>query len=75
MKCALGDVAYERDELYVGRIFKNKEDCKTKLAIHAINRKFNFIYARGVPGIIIDVRVVDACPWRVYIPRLEESER
>ncbi|CAA7044069.1 unnamed protein product [Microthlaspi erraticum] len=34
---ALADAPYEGDKLFVGRVFKSKTDCKTKIAIHAIN--------------------------------------
>ncbi|XP_024013032.1 uncharacterized protein LOC112081428 [Eutrema salsugineum] len=72
---ALHDVDYEGDDIFVGRIFKNKEDCQRKLAIHAINHKFHFRYARSCPNVIIVVCVGDTCPWRVYATKMEESSR
>ncbi|KAG7534132.1 Transposase MuDR plant [Arabidopsis thaliana x Arabidopsis arenosa] len=64
------DVDYEGDELFVGRVFKNRDDCKVKIAVHAINRKFSYRNDRTS-----NVRCVsDTCPWRVYCIRLEETE-
>lgn len=34
---ALEDVTYEGDGIFMGHVFRNKVDCKIKMAIHAIN--------------------------------------
>lgn len=31
------DIACEGEDLFVGRVFKNKEDCKIKIAVYAID--------------------------------------
>lgn len=68
------DVSYEGDELFVGRVFKSKADCKLKIAIHAINRKFSYKNERS-NGDFVVVRCVAAnCPWRVYAARMEDSD-
>jgi len=72
---ALKDADYEGDDLFIGRLLKNKEDCATKLTIHAIRRKFHFIYAKSYPNILLAVCVSHTFPWRVYAPKLETSER
>ncbi|KAG7544029.1 Zinc finger SWIM-type [Arabidopsis thaliana x Arabidopsis arenosa] len=72
---ALRDADYEGDDIYVGRLFKNKDDCCTKLAIHAIRRKFHFIHAKSCPTMVIAVCVGTTCPWRVYTTKLEDSYR
>ncbi|KAG7636019.1 MULE transposase domain [Arabidopsis thaliana x Arabidopsis arenosa] len=72
---ALKDADYEGDDIFIGRLFKNKEDCATKLAIHAIRRKFNFITVKSCPNIVLAVCVSHTCPWRVYATKLEDSER
>ncbi|KAG7533136.1 Zinc finger SWIM-type [Arabidopsis thaliana x Arabidopsis arenosa] len=72
---ALKDADYEGDDIYIGRIFKNKEDCATKLAIHAIRRKFHFIYAKSGPNVVAAVCVSHTCPWRVYATKLADSDR
>ncbi|KAG7559341.1 Zinc finger SWIM-type [Arabidopsis thaliana x Arabidopsis arenosa] len=72
---ALKDADYEGDDIFVGRLFKNKDDCCTKLAIHAIRRKFHFIHAKSCPTMVIAVCVGTTCPWRVYATKLEDSER
>ncbi|KAG7599567.1 Transposase MuDR plant [Arabidopsis suecica] len=66
---------YEGDDIFVGRLFKNKDDCCTKLAIHAIRRKFHFIHAKSCPTMVIAVCVGSTSPWRVYTTKLEDSER
>ncbi|CAE5986636.1 unnamed protein product [Arabidopsis arenosa] len=68
------DVDYEGDELFVGRVFKNRDDCKVKIAVHAINRKFSFRNHRTTNDVVIVRCVSDLCPWRVYCVRLEETE-
>ncbi|CAE5959303.1 unnamed protein product [Arabidopsis arenosa] len=72
---ALKDADYEGDDIYIGRIFKTKEDCATKLAIHAIRRKFHFIYAKSRPNVVAAVCVSHTCPWRVYATKLADSDR
>lgn len=44
---AFDDVYYEGDDLFVGRVYKRKDDCHVKMVIHAINRKFHFRTARS----------------------------
>lgn len=63
---------YEGDDIFVGCLFKNKDDCKMKFAI---NRKFHFKHARSCPNMSIVVCVSDACLWRVYAAKMEESDR
>ncbi|CAE5994134.1 unnamed protein product [Arabidopsis arenosa] len=72
---SLKDADYEGDDIFVGRLFKNKDDCCTKLAIHAIRRKFHFIHAKSCPTMVIAVCVGTTSPWRVYTTKLEDSER
>ncbi|CAE5957890.1 unnamed protein product [Arabidopsis arenosa] len=68
------DVDYEGDELFVGRVFKNRDDCKVKIAVHAINRRFSYRNDRTTNDVVIVRCVSDACPWRVYCVRLEDTE-
>ena len=68
------DADYEGDEIYIGQVFKNKEDCATKLAIHAIRRKFYFIYVKSGPNIVAAVCISHTCPWRVYPTKLSDSD-
>lgn len=72
---ALRDVDYEGDMIYVNHIFKSVEDCLMKLAIHAINRKFHFRYARSTPNVVLVVCVGNDCPWRVYAAEMDEGSR
>ncbi|KAG7588591.1 Zinc finger SWIM-type [Arabidopsis suecica] len=74
MELAIRDVQYEGDELFVGRVFKNKQDCNVKLAVHALNRRFHFRRDRSTKKILTLTCVSDSCSWRVYIVRLEDSE-
>lgn len=68
------DVDYEGDELFIGRVFKNRDDCRVKIAVHAINRKFSFKNERTTNDVFIVRCVSDACPWRVYCVRLDETD-
>ncbi|CAL9248940.1 unnamed protein product [Arabidopsis halleri] len=68
------DVDYEGDELFIGRVFKSRDDCRVKIAVHAINRKFSFRNDRTTNDIVLVRCLYDACPWRVYCIRLESSE-
>ncbi|KAL0730769.1 hypothetical protein Bca4012_026863 [Brassica carinata] len=70
---ALKDIQYESDEIYVGRIFKSKTDCKIKLAIHAMNRKFHFRTPRSSPAMLLAQCVGNGCPWRVYTVLVDAS--
>lgn len=54
------------DAIFIGRIFRNKAEMQTALAIYAIKRFFNFKQTRSDKEHLI-VRCVDpACAWRVY---------
>lgn len=68
------DVAYEGDELFIGRVFKNKRDCKVKIAVHAINRRFSYRSERSSSDYVIVRCLEETCPWRVYVARLEDTE-
>lgn len=70
---ALSDINYEGDKLFVGRIFKSKSDCKIKVAIHAINRKFHFRTCRSTPKFIVLKCTSRSCPWRLYAARVDAS--
>lgn len=59
--------------MFVGHVFKSNTDCKIKLAIHAINRKFHFKTTRSSPDFMVVECVGHACPWRVYAAKLDES--
>ncbi|XP_010513344.1 PREDICTED: uncharacterized protein LOC104789323 [Camelina sativa] len=74
MELAIRDVLYEGDELFGGRVFKNKQDCNVKLALHAVNRKFHFRRDHSDQQRLILTCVLDSCPWRVYIVKMEESD-
>ncbi|CAE6014369.1 unnamed protein product [Arabidopsis arenosa] len=72
----LGDVSPPRggDELFDGRVFKNKDDCKVKIVVHAINRKFSFRSNCTTNDVVIVWCISDACYWRIYYVRLEDTE-
>ncbi|XP_024010927.1 uncharacterized protein LOC112086250 [Eutrema salsugineum] len=71
----LRDAQYEGDDIYVGRIFKTKDDCKLKLAIHAINRRYHFKTVNSQPENVIVVCVGPTCPWRIYAVQMEDNMR
>ncbi|EOA12338.1 hypothetical protein CARUB_v10007906mg, partial [Capsella rubella] len=56
-------------------MFKDKEDCTTKLAIHAIGRKLHFINAKSTPENFAAICVSHSYPWRVYSTKVTDSER
>jgi len=74
MELAIRDVVYEGDELFVGRVFKNKQDCNVKLAVHALNRRFHFRRDRSCKKLMTLTCISETCPWRVYIVKLEDSD-
>ncbi|CAE6108105.1 unnamed protein product [Arabidopsis arenosa] len=55
------DVDYEGDELFVGRVFKNRDDCRVKLAVHAINRKFSYRNDRTTNDVVYPRASHGAC--------------
>ncbi|XP_024007910.1 uncharacterized protein LOC112083921 [Eutrema salsugineum] len=71
----LGDAQYEGDDIFVGRIFKTKEECKLKLALHAINRRFHFKNVNSQPETVIVCCVGQTCPWRIYATQIKDSLR
>ncbi|KAG7594112.1 Zinc finger SWIM-type [Arabidopsis thaliana x Arabidopsis arenosa] len=71
---AIDDATYEGDDIFVGRVYKNKEDFKFKMAIHALQRKFHFRHTRSDKKVVLLNCVADSCPWRVYVVRLEDSD-
>ncbi|XP_019098324.1 PREDICTED: uncharacterized protein LOC109131609, partial [Camelina sativa] len=72
---ALKDADYEGDEIFVGRIFKNKEDCTIKMAIHAIRRKFHFVTSKSSTMKVLAVCVSHTCPCRVFAHKMDDSDR
>ncbi|KAL0825439.1 hypothetical protein Bca101_049116 [Brassica carinata] len=70
---ALADIQYEGDDIYVGCVFKSKTDCKIKLVIHAMNRKFHFRTPRSSPAMLLAQCVGIGCMWRVYAVLLDAS--
>ncbi|XP_020869565.1 uncharacterized protein LOC110225103 isoform X2 [Arabidopsis lyrata subsp. lyrata] len=74
VETALADINYEGDKLFVGRVFKSKADCKLKIAIHAINRKFHFRTTRSTPKFMVLKCISKTCPWRVYAAKVDASE-
>ena len=71
---AFFDVKYEREKLFVGIVFKSKSDCKIKIVIHAINRKFHFRSARSTPKFMVLKCISRTCPWRVYASKVDSSD-
>ncbi|KAG7559290.1 Transposase MuDR plant [Arabidopsis thaliana x Arabidopsis arenosa] len=71
---AIDDATYEGDDIFVGRVYKNKEDFKLKMAIHALQRKFHFRHTRSDKKVVLLNCVADSCPWRVYVIRLEDCD-
>ncbi|XP_010451065.1 PREDICTED: uncharacterized protein LOC104733156 [Camelina sativa] len=65
-------VEYEGDDISVGHVFTNKHDCLAKLAVYALNRRFQF-HRRGKKLTTL-TWISDSCPWRVYIIKLEDSD-
>ncbi|RID79520.1 hypothetical protein BRARA_A02253, partial [Brassica rapa] len=59
------------DNLFVGQVFKSKTDCKIKIAIQAINRKFHFKIKRSIPNFMVLICIAIDCPWRVYAAKLD----
>lgn len=70
---ALADVPYEGDKIYVGKVYKSKTDCKIKIAIHAINRRFHIRTTRSSSRVMVMQCVSLTCPWRVYAVLLDGS--
>ncbi|CAA7040434.1 unnamed protein product [Microthlaspi erraticum] len=66
IESALADVSYEGDKIFVGKVFKSITDCKLKLAIHAINRKFHFRTSRSSPSFMVMKCSCPTCEWRIY---------
>ncbi|EOA12303.1 hypothetical protein CARUB_v10007953mg [Capsella rubella] len=64
---------YEGDEIFVGRLFKDKEDCTTKLAIHAIRHKFHFISARSTPEYVAVVCLHDSERFEIRTALLQHT--
>lgn len=56
-------VSAEEDAIYIGRLFKDKEDFQNTLAIYAIKRLFHFR---------IDKLDLKRCRWRVFAHRVSE---
>lgn len=74
MELAIQDVVYEGDELFAGRVLKNKQDCNVKLAVHTLNRRFHSRRDRSCKKLITFTCISESCPWRVYIVKLEDSD-
>lgn len=73
LEAALADVPYEGDKLFVGRVFKSKNDCKIKIAIHAINRRFHFRTTRSSPNFMVMKCVSPTCRWRIYAVLIDDT--
>ena len=65
-------VSAEEDAIYIGRIFKDKEDFRNTLAIYAIKRLFHFRQLKSDPKRVICVCIDSQCKWRVFAHRVSE---
>ncbi|KAL1197914.1 hypothetical protein V5N11_005398 [Cardamine amara subsp. amara] len=54
------------DAIYIGRVFRNKVDMQTAVAIYAIKRVFNYKQVKSDKERVIMKCVDDNCHWRVY---------
>ncbi|XP_023633732.1 uncharacterized protein LOC111829269 [Capsella rubella] len=71
---AAGKVEHEGDDISVGDVFRNKLDCLDRLALYALNRRFQFHHDRTSKKLTTLTCIADSCPWRVYIVNLEDSD-
>ncbi|KAL0701784.1 hypothetical protein Bca4012_057906 [Brassica carinata] len=69
-----GNRKHNPDDIYVGMIFKNREDFKQHMAMYAIRNKFRFRNSRSSPGGMILRCFSPTCTWHVYAILLKNSE-
>lgn len=55
----------------MGQVFKSKTDCKIKIAIHTINKKFHFKTRHSTLSFMVLICVAIDCPWRVYAAKVD----
>lgn len=69
-----GNKTNNLDDLYVGMIFKNREEFKQHMALYAIRNKFRFRNSRSSPGGMILRCFCMMCNWRVYAVIMKNTE-
>lgn len=65
----------EEDAIYVGRVFKDKEDMQNTISIYAIKRLFHFRQTRSDPTRLVFVCVDPRCRWRVFGHVVSENSK
>ncbi|KAL0802869.1 hypothetical protein Bca101_058045 [Brassica carinata] len=69
-----GNMIHNPDDLFVGMIFKNREDFKQHIAMYAIRNKCLFRNTRSSPSEMILRCFCTTCKWRVYAVILKNTK-
>lgn len=59
-------VSAEEDTIFIGRVFKDKEEMQNTISIYAIKRLFHFKQTRSDTKRLVFVCVDPSCRWRVF---------
>lgn len=59
--------------MYVGMVFRTRDDFKSHMAMYAIKNKFRFRNSRSSPGGMVLRCFSNTCNWRVYAVMLKNT--
>ncbi|KAL0877452.1 hypothetical protein Bca101_027157 [Brassica carinata] len=65
---------HNTDVVYIGMVFRSRDEFKQHLAIYAIRNKFRFRTTRSAPGGMVLRCFSRSCNWRVYAVNLKNTE-
>ncbi|KAG5405072.1 hypothetical protein IGI04_011191 [Brassica rapa subsp. trilocularis] len=70
-----GNETNKSEELYVGKVFRNRADFKQQMASYALRCKFRFKNSRSSPDGMVLQCISLTCNWRVYAVKLKNVEK
>ncbi|KAG5401388.1 hypothetical protein IGI04_015995 [Brassica rapa subsp. trilocularis] len=70
-----GNETNNSEEIYVGKVFRNRADFKQQMASYALRCKFRFKNSRSSPDGMVLQCVSLTCNWRVYAVKLKNVEK
>lgn len=74
IKFCAGTNIHNPDVIYVGMIFRNREEFKQHMAMYAIRNKFRYRNSRSAPGAMVLRCYSHFCNWRVYAVILKNTQ-
>lgn len=71
----VGNQTNRFDDVYEGKVFKNREDFKHHMVLYALQHKFSFRKARSSPDRMVLSFISQSCTWRVCAIQMKNVDK